>query len=211
MFAVIAHMKHCPVKAEPYSNEESQNEEDDSNKDIVVQRDLFFVADPDLDDGEQDATTAEMSHKVNENPVSVPSPEFLLIQHKLLEFGGEEILRSLKTRAIRLPNGEKSLNMWEDYLSIYTFVKQTGMSRAEGDGLLKLLRDVGRRHECVLPIPKFFRTMEKAVDRYRKGNDTVYVSNVLVTLPKEANVDMTLEPACGVLANIMQVVSALST
>lgn len=197
MFSVIAHMKHCSYaqKDIAFGQDVTQGEEDLC---ISITQPLsntwFSKVDSD-----------ELKHDDQLTPIS-PNAELVLLQEYLLQCTKTDMYQEMRLRQLKLPNGTSCKMLLEDYLAIYSFAKRTNLSRADGDELLNLVRNVGARHGCQIPLPRFFRTMEKGVLRFKDSRGNFKSRKVEIRLPIAVVGEMITQPACGAILEIMEVV-----
>lgn len=99
-----------------------------------------------------------------------PAGECFLFQCMLAALQDEGLGNSAWTlRRIRLPNGALASVFWEDYLALYAFANRNGISEQAGDDLLRMLRDMHRRHGISMALPQSFRTVKRAFSRHKKN------------------------------------------
>ena len=139
----------------------------------------------------------------------LPCSDYLMFQEMWLNMTEEDVSTSLRVRRTRGEDGVLQTSvMWQDYVELYQFINQHGLSEKDGDDLLCLLRGFENRHKCSLSLPMVFRTVKRA---FKRMTEKFRISHYKLTFPfpfaifgrSEVH---NLQPAAAVVLDVLEMV-----
>lgn len=184
---------------------------DEGDDDVVLQTSIT----PDLVPN-QDPTTNDMDLQspISENvdySSMAPTSDYLMYQQMWLELKDSDVQHFSRLRRIRDNCGDLQNVMWEDYMDLFKFINDRGLSEHDGDDLIKLVRGFEVRHRASLSLPKVFKTVKRCLFRQA---ERLNISSQTLTLPfpeeyfgKED--EHNLQPATSVLLDIFETVRSI--